>query len=252
MTLRSRAVIFTMSLLIAMSAFAATGKRRAVVPGQTPGQPGGGGGAVQPGITLTGVVVDSVTGAPVVAVQVTSGSKSGHTDKNGNFFIQVTPGTNTPLHFLRNGYQQFDTSVNISADATQTFRLIPKATVKVRLTNGTVYELDPENVEFGYVAPFSGYNKDTKLNLCKAGGEVFTPERDDIKRITAAPQMTDAACCPSTAIPAVNVELKSGSTATAGFVDACFGYKVDIIGQEHVSTNPAFLHFSDIAEIIFP
>jgi len=251
MTHRSPAVIFLMSLLIATCAFAQTGKRRAVKPGENPPLSGGGGGTV-PGITLTGVVIDSVTGAPVQSVQVSSGTKSGHTDKNGNFFLQVTPGADTPLHLSRNGYQSFDTSVNLTAAAMMSFRLIPKTTVKVRMISGQVYDLDPETIEFGYVAPFSGYNKDTKLNLCKGGGEAFTPERDDIKRITGGVQLNDPACCSTGSIPAINVELKSGGVSTGGFVDACFGYKVDIIGQEHVSTNNAFLHFADIAEVTFP
>lgn len=223
-------------------------KRRAVKPGS--GAPGAGSPAAT--VTLTGVVVDATTGHPVLAVEVSSGQRSGRTDANGQFAIAVVPGTDNPLRLARSGYDTLQTTINIQSNTSQTFRLNPKATVHVRMTSGATYELDTDTVDFGYVAPFSGYIKDTKLNLCKSGGDSFTPDRDDIKTITSAAQVTDTKCCSSGPIPGINVTLKAGGTTTAGFTDACFGYKVDIIAQDHTNAQPVYLHFADIAEVDFP
>ena len=241
LTIRT-AVVLALSLIITTTTFADfTPKRRAVNPASDSAT-----------ALLTGTVLDATTGAPVLAVFVTSGKRSGHTDHHGNFFIKLVPGTPAPLTFARSGYETFTTTVSVRGDEAQTFRLIPKATVNIRTSAGASYDVDPETVEFGYVAPFSGYNKDTKLNLCKGGGESFMPDRTEIKRITGAAQLNDPKCCAQFSIPAINVELKSGGTTTAGFVDACFGYKVDIVAQDHVTALPVYFHFTDLAEVTFP
>ena len=247
-TIRTAAVL-ALSLVITSIAFAEPqAKRRAVKPGS------GTSGATPalPSALLTGTIVDATTNAPVVGVLVRVGSRSGHSDAHGNFLIKMVPGEASALTFERTGYDPFGTTVTISADAAQTFRLIPRATVKLRMSSGATSELDPETVEFGYVAPFAGYNKDTALNLCKSGGESFKPDRADIKHITAGSSMNDTKCCPDGPIPTINVELKSGGTTTAGFADACFGYKVDIIAIDHLTAAPVYFHFSDIAELTFP
>jgi hypothetical protein len=223
-------------------------KRRAVKPGSGVS---GGVTPAQPTALLTGTILDSTTNAPVVGVTVRVSNRSGHSDAHGNFFIKLVPGEASALTFDRTGYDPFSSTVTISADQAQTFRMIPGATVKIRMTSGVTSELDLETVEFGYVAPFAGYNKDTTLNLCKSGGESFKPDRADLKHITAATTMTDAKCC-ADPLPAINVELKSGGTTTAGFADACFGYKVDIIAIDHLTAAPVYVHFSDIAELTFP
>jgi len=245
--MNSRSLIRTASLLalsltITSTVFAQTApKRRAVNPG-----------IASATATLTGIVLDATTGAPVIAVLVTSAGRRGHTEEHGNFFIKLVPGTAAPLTFTRSGYETFSTTVTIAGDDTQTFRLIPKATARIRTTAGATYDVDPETIEFGYAAPFSGYIKDTKLNLCKVGGESFTPDRADIKRITPGALMNDPKCCAQASIPTISVELKSGGTTTGGFADSCYGYKVDIVGQDHVTTNPVYFHFSDVVAVTFP
>ena len=236
------AAVAVLSSIIALSSFAEqSNKRRAVSPGT-------GEEAI-----LTGTVIDAVTSAPLADVTVRSGARSGRTDAAGQFRIRLTSGHNTSLTFVRVGYETFSTDVNILGNMTATFRLTPRPTVKVRTTAGTTYDLDIETVEFGYIAPFSGYTKDAHLNLCKPGGIPFQPDRADIKTIRPGVAQTDKACCQSgAAVAAIDVELKSGERSTASFVDACFGYRVDVIGQDHKTGDPVYLHFSDIAEITFP
>jgi carboxypeptidase-like protein len=239
------AVVLILSFVFPFTSVMAQAKRRAVKPGLTsPAAPAT--------ALLSGTVVDATTNAPVVAVLVRLGARSGRTDSQGKFAIKLSPGSPQTLTFERTGYDTLSSTVTITGDDSQTFRLIPRGTIKIRLNSGVTYQIDPETIEFGYVAPFSGYNKDTKLNLCKGGGDAFQPDRADIKHITTGATLNDAKCCATGAIPAINVELKSGGTTTAGFVDACFDYKVDVIGLDHITAQPVYIHFSDIAELTFP
>ncbi|HEY3055723.1 MAG TPA: carboxypeptidase-like regulatory domain-containing protein [Thermoanaerobaculia bacterium] len=240
MTLRSRLFV---SAIVMCAVFAAGPKRRAVAP------------ALPAGLaTLAGTVTDTSTGAAVAQVQVIGAGKViTHSDATGNFTLKMSTGRDVPLTLTRTGYEPVTINVNISGDATRAFQLAPKPTVKVRTIAGTTYEVDTESVEFGSLAPFSGYTKDTKLNLCKAGGTPFVPDRAEIRRLAGPAQLNDAACCNSGSIPAINVELKAGGgTSTAAFVDACFGYKVDVIALDHKTAEPVYIHFSDIAEVTFP
>src|SRR5450755_3134877 len=167
--IRTAAVLALSLVITSVISAEPQSKRRAVKPGS--GTSGGGGILKQPTALLTGTILDSTTNAPVVGVTVRVSNRSGHSDAHGNFFIKLVPGEASALTFDRTGYDPFGSTVTISADQAQTFRMIPRATVKVRMTSGATSELDPETVEFGYVAPFAGYNEDTTLNLCKSGGE---------------------------------------------------------------------------------
>lgn len=238
-TLRRLAVLL---LVVAMPLLASgQTKRRAVAP-HAPAF-----------ATLTGTVTDSVSGQPVVQVAVTAnGQLAGMTDTRGQFTAKLTPGHDVPITFARSGYQTLNVTVNISADATRSFQLVANPVTTVRTIAGATSQIDTETIEFGYLAPFSGYVKDTKLNLCTSGGTPFTPDRSEIQKITGPAQLSDASCCSGGVIPAINVQLKSGGTSTGGFVDACVGYKVDLIGRDHLTAQPVYLHFSDLAEIDFP
>jgi len=244
---RTLCVVALCIVSVTASFAAQTSKRRAV-------KPGGSQGAVVPpaDVILTGDVVDSVTNAPVVGVGVSTTGKSGHTDATGHFAIRLVVGQNFTLQFVRGGYETLSVIVNITTPVSQTFRMNPKPTTTVKLTSGKTYDLDTETVEFGYIAPFSGYNKDTRLNLCKPGGQSYMPDRSEIKKITTGAQINDAVCCSKGPLPAITLELKSGGTTTAAFSDACIGYKVDVIAQEHATASPVYLHFSDIAEVTLP
>jgi carboxypeptidase-like protein len=231
----------TAVLLILATPLLATEKRRAVTP-HAPAQ-----------ATLSGTVTDSATGAPVVQVAVSTGGQLlTSTDTKGQFTTKLTPGQSVSLTFVRSGYQTLTTSVSISGDASRTFQMVSLPVTTLRTITGATSQIDTDTIEFGYLAPFSGYMKDTKLNLCTTGGNSFTPDRSEISKIIGPVQLNDAACCSRGAIPAITVNLKSGATSTGGFVDACVGYTVDLIGRDHVTSQPVYFHFSNIAEVDFP
>jgi hypothetical protein len=235
-----RVTLFVALALVVVSALsAATEKRRAVVPGQKTVD-----------VDLNGTVVDADTGAPVVGVDVSATGRTARTDTKGLFTIKVPTGSVT-INFSRTGYAASSVTVNLSAATTQTFHITSLPTVKV-IAGATTYQVEPDSVEFGYIAPFSGYVQDTKLNLCTSGGVAFAPDRSEIRKITPGAALNDPACCSKGSIPAINVELKTGGTSTGGFTDACLGYKVDIIAIDHNTEKPVYIHFSDITEVDFP
>ncbi len=235
--------IAALAVLVASGAFAQKSKRRAVAPGS---------GAAVIEANLTGTITEAGTGAPVVEAAAFIIGKQAHTDATGKFTLKIPTGRDVALTLARTGFQTTTVTVNISGDASRTFQMTPKATTKVRSVAGTISELDTETLEFGYVAPFFGYTKDTKLNLCKAGGASFTPDRSEIDKITGPTQLNDATCCARGSMPAVTVLLKSGETATGAFVDACVGYQVDIIARDHRTNAATYVHFSDLAEVDLP
>lgn len=237
-----RAVLAIVAMLVSASPLAAAVRRRSVSMPKPATQ----------NVKLTGQVTDATTGAPVVKALVSASGRSATTDAAGRFTLEFPSGRSIALSISRTGYKTLTTALTLTADTTQNFALAPGATVTVRMSSGAATLLDFETVEFGYIAPFAGFTKDTKMNLCKAGGEAFTPDRTEIHRITPAAQINDSACCSRGPVPAVTVELKSGGTTTGALADACFGYQVDIIGLRHDTAELVNLHFSDVTEIVFP
>lgn len=205
---------------------------------------------------LSGTITDSVTGEPVAQIQISNPPDHyRHSDGNGRFDIKVAMGKDVTLTFFRSGYEFLTAVVNVAGNATRSFEMKPKPTTRVRTTNGSTMDVDTETVEFGYLAPFIGYTKDSTMNLCTAAGS-FTPDRSEILRIAAPDhggQVNNPACCEQRSMTAVTVELKNGSTSpAAGFIDTCFGYREDLIALDHHTGEALYIPFTDIAEVTFP
>jgi hypothetical protein len=242
-----RAAAFALLLTTtAASSFAGDSRRRSVTPNP-------GGNATAPGyVWLEGIIMDADWNTPVARAAIHEGHRSGFTDAQGKFYIRLTPGTEFTIVLSRIGYETREQTVKISEDTLQTFRLSSLATTTIRTKGGVTYNVDTASMEFGYIAPFSEYNKSTHLNLCTSDAGSYQPERGDIKRLTPGAQLRDATCCPGASLPTINVELKSGGTVTGALADSCVGYTVDIIALDHVTALPVYLHLSDISEVINP
>jgi hypothetical protein len=240
-------LLILIALAISLPMDAATRRRRAVTPRPVP-RPAD--------VTLTGTVVDAVSGARVVGADVSAVNvdRFTTTDAAGMFTLEIPAGTPVTLRITRSGYDTLETVVAIPSAASQQFQLVSRQTVRVRLTNGQTHELDIETVEFGFVTgPFAGYSKGPRLNLCKPGGSSFTPDRGSIQRITGpATLASHAACCANRQVQSINIVMKSGEATTAYLSESCFDYSVDVIGRDHRTFNPAYFRFADIAEIVFP
>jgi hypothetical protein len=206
---------------------------------------------------VRGVVVDSVSKRPVERAEVSVLGRSGirQTDPEGKFTMQVAAGLAITLVIARPGYETARVDLGpMNADINRQIQMKSLPTVKVRMKDGTMHEVDLERVEFGYVVAFAGYNKNRKANMCKvADGSQFFPDREEIKRIVGPGVSTRvAACCPNNNVQTFSVELKNGEKHTAAFADTCFGYNVDLIATDHVTAQGIFLKFNDILEVTFP
>ncbi len=205
-------------------------------------------------ITVTGKVIDAVTGLPVVSASLRLGEGFDRSGADGSFSITTKIFGSADLVAERSGYNTGTQLISGPGPHTVTLRLESRPTVKLRLTDGTEKDMDLESVEFGYVPPFSSYVKAEFDDFCKPGGATVRLNRTDFSRITG-PSVNEAvtACCGGTATPQkVNATLKNGETTALFFTDSCSGYTVDFIARDHVTGRVVYTKFSNIAEIIFP
>jgi Carboxypeptidase regulatory-like domain len=203
-------------------------------------------------VTVTGTVVDAVTGQPIFAANVRVLNRSDNTDRQGKFRVINNIYGTASITVGRTGYVPVTQQITPGTHEIA-FRLQPTPTVKLRTTAGAEYDLDFESAEFGYVPPFGSYNKSEGDDFCKPNGQMVTINRSEIARITGpAVSETNAACCPNQPLLKINAVLKSGETTPLYFVDSCLGYSIDFIGRDHVKGDIVYTKFINIAEIIFP
>ena len=236
------------SFLVAVPSFA-SGKRRAAA------HPSAGGHITA--ALISGVVIDNVTGAPVIAARVEGGGDSDITDKDGKFDLKNLESFQGRLDIdvSRSGYTTKRTTYTTSGNQTGvTIRVVPTATVRVRRIDNSTFDLDTESILFGYPIAFSGYRSAEFEEFCHSNGVAATIYANQIKRITGpAVEVNNAACCPNGPTLKVNVELKTGEKMDMFFVDACNGFSnIDLIGREHVNAKFQYIPFAQIAEVIFP
>ncbi|MDQ3281027.1 MAG: carboxypeptidase-like regulatory domain-containing protein [Acidobacteriota bacterium] len=224
----------------------AQSKRRAVThPGP----------AAQTTADISGTVVDAKTNAPVVGATVKVGRISRTTDTAGKFTVKGASGSGSTiaLEISRTGYDA--KTVNVAGgQQSVTVQLDPHPTVSARDTDGNVYVLDDDSIEFGYSVPFSGYRAARYEDFCKPDGTAIVVDRSQISRISGpATTATSSACCPGGTTQKITVTTKGGQPTELYFVDACNGYpNIDLIGRDHATAAPVYVPLTKIAEIVFP
>lgn len=202
-------------------------------------------------VAITGTVLDAVTNQPVINAEIRLGNRTGHSDRNGKFRVTSVIHGSATVTAGRSGYTE--AAEQVSGDREITFRLQPTPTVRLRLVNGDVHDIDFESVEFGYVPTFGSYVKGPSEDFCRPGGTPIVLDRSQISRFTGpAVSESHSACCPGSPVQKINVRLKTGENTALYFADSCSGNTVDFIGRDHQSGNFVFAKFSNIAEVIFP
>ena len=242
---RSRAVAALFALLVITLPLHA-GKRRAVKHAPPDNQIFA---------TVTGTVLDDTTGQPVRSVKVIIGTKSDFTDSQGKYRIRNASAVGTSMSVLaeRSGYESKTATLTTGGNQVVDFRLVPRPTVSVRTTDGVTRQIDFESIRFGYTLPFAGYVDDEAEDFCKPDGTAINVDRSAMKKITGpATEVQVASCCTESDVLRVKVELRTGETTDVAFVDSCDGYVVDLIGRNHVTGEFEYLHFTEIAEVVFP
>lgn len=239
-----KTVVAIALLLTAIPVFAQ--KRRAVEHPSVPTVP------ATP-VTVTGTVLDAVTGRPVVFADVRLGSRSDRSDRAGKFKVTTTIQGSGTIQISRSGYTAATQAITGGGTQEFTIRLQPTPTVTLRRANGSSTQLDFESIEFGYVPPFGSYLKGETDDFCKPGGAQVVLGRNDFARITGPAVLeSNASCCTSGQVLKITAQLKGGETTPLYFTDSCLGYTVDFIGRDHVSGDYVYTKFTDVAEIVFP
>lgn len=242
--LRSRALALAVSALIAIPMFAAPKRRSAAHP--TNGN--------LPTATVSGTVLDAVTGQPVVNAKIEAGDSFTNTTAQGSYKIaNIEHHGNLTVTASRSGYTSSSQTITKGGDHTLTFRLQPTPTVTVRLTNGTTVQFDREELKFGYVILFVGFAGFEYEDFCLGDGTAVRYNTADMKRVIGpATLATPATNCCSRQLEKVRLELRNGQTSDVYFKDSCFDYTVDLAARNHTTGAYTFVKFSEIAEVIFP
>lgn len=207
-------------------------------------------------VTISGVVRDATTNAPVAGAIVHSGSfysNRNGTAADGKYTLSLPGGRPTTLVVEDFAYEPVSLSVVPANDAVLDLRLTTsRPSVTVTLKNDEKHVLDIGTSQFGYLIIFSGYGRSDAGNFCKPDGSPFAPDKNDIRKITGPATLADSpACCNRGQVMFVTVEMKSGESTQAFFVDSCFGNEVDFIGRERSTGQYLYLKFTDIKELDF-
>ena len=205
--------------------------------------------------SVSGTVVDNTTGQPVRSAKVSIGSKSDLTDSEGKYSIRNASAVGTSMAVLaeRSGYESKTSTLTTGGNQVVDFRLVPLPTVSVKTTDGVTRQIDFESIRFGYSLPFAGYVDGEAEDFCKPDGTAIVVDRSELKKITGpATSVSMPSCCSATNVLKVRIELKTGEATDVSFVDSCDGYVVDLIGRNHVTGKYEYLHFTEIAEVVFP
>jgi hypothetical protein len=249
MTFKSRLAVpaVVLAVVVAIPGLAAdkSSKRRSVAP-RTPG----------PLITapVTGTITDAVTGQPVANVRVSGGRRSSQTDAQGKFEIKAAEGYGEILFDAdRSGYVIYRKKLSGAGPHVLTIQLQPTPTVTVKKTDNSTFQVDYENLRFGYAVPFSGYRASESEEFCFGTGGSTDVHKSAIKRIVGPGVSAASGCCTNRNALKVTLERKNGQTNEVFFVDSCeTEYTQELIVTNHVTGVPMDIPFSDIAEIVFP
>lgn len=202
-------------------------------------------------VTITGTVVDDVTGLPVRNA-IVNATFSGATDATGKFRLRnVTGYGSVQVRVERTGYVTATKTLKINETPELTFRMTPTQTVSVRRTNGTTVALDIESVRFGHSALFSGY---VQINeVCKLDGTHMPIDISKMSRVTGPGTVVASGPCCTAEVARISLTLKTNETFDMFFIDSCGDTnKPDFSGRDHVSGSFVYIAITDIAEIVFP
>lgn len=204
---------------------------------------------------INGVVLDAVTGQPVVGVEMNaSDMRFDATDTQGRFDLKnVTARGEILVTAQRSGYQKFTISIRPGDPTNLTIRMTPTPTTTVRLTSGEVKNFDTESVKFGYPV-FTGYVESESEDFCKVTDKTkLSINKAQMARLTGPAQTVEAGACCTGNAQKMTLTLKNGEVMDVIFTDTCQErYKVDVSGRNHVRGDFEHILITDIAEIVFP
>lgn len=206
---------------------------------------------------ISGTVVDDATGQPVIFARVRVGDRVDTTDNAGKYQVKNVSsfGGKILVEVARTGYTTKTLQLSTGGEQVVDVRMAPLPTVRVKMTDDTILQLDADSIEFGYPVVFSGYNRADFEEFCKPNGTAVIVNRSEIRRVNgAATKGLHAPCCGTKEVEKINVELKTGEVTDLYFVDTCSNgvTSIDLIGRDHTSGKLVYTAFTSIAEVVFP
>lgn len=207
-----------------------------------------------PPVTLTGQVLDATDGSAVVQVEVSAGPhRFTRTGTDGKFTLQMPKGLAMTVTFSRTGYETLTQSLTINGAESKTFQLRAKPTARIVTTTGATHIIDSDSLEFGYAIPFLGVRHDPVAKMCRASGQQFDLNRNDVKRVQGpAVSATEAACCTRGPMTGAAFTLASGETVTAYFMDSCEHPHTQVFARNHKTWEQVIIDLAQVSEIVLP
>lgn len=205
--------------------------------------------------TVSGVVSDAVTGQPVIALTVVTGTRSDITDAQGRFEIKEAAGSGVlRVEFTRSGYQPYTVTLGPSDSGVLTVRVNPTPTATAKLKDNTTLQLDMESLRFGYPVPFSGYRDDEFDEFCKITDSTqFTVHKNEMAKLAGPSQIVPAGSCCSGNAEKMTLTKKNGEVMEVIFMDTCQErYKTDVGARNHVTGQFLHIPISELVELVFP
>lgn len=207
-----------------------------------------------PPVTLTGQVLDATDGSAVVQVEVSAGPhRFTRTGTDGKFTLQMPKGLAMTVTFSRTGYETLTQSLTINGAESKTFQLRAKPTARIVTTTSATHIIDSDSLEFGYAIPFLGVRHDPVAKMCRASGQQFDLNRNDVKRVQGpAVSATEAACCTRGPMTGAAFTLASGETVTAYFMDSCEHPHTQVFARNHKTWEQVIIDLAQVSEIVLP
>lgn len=204
--------------------------------------------------SLSGVVVDAVTRAPLSETIVKVGTKAAGTLADGKFSFSDLTANSVVVKAEHWGYTNFEQILKLNPGA-NTFEIAmqPGPIVTVKAKNGTTYPLDYASLQFGYVVAFVGWRSYPALHLCLPSGEEKVVETSEMKSVTFPGTRTESTTCCSLAPGVVaRITTKDSTLVDATIRESCNGLEFFVLGRNR--TNGAFesVKLTDVESVTFP
>ena len=204
--------------------------------------------------TLSGVVIDAATRAPLAEAVVRAGTKVAGTGADGRFTLtDLAAGNSYEISVTRWGYQSFTQTLALVAGENQLeAALQPAPIVSLKAKNGTTYPLDFDSVEFGYVVAFVGWQSTRSLHLCLPSGEEATVTTSEMKSVTFPGSRTESTSCCSLAPGAVaRITKPDGSIVDGTIKESCNGAEYFVRGRNRTTGQHEAIKLSDVESVTF-
>lgn len=204
--------------------------------------------------TLSGVVVDAVTRAPLAEAIVKVGNKAVGTVADGKFSVSGLSANSFTVRATRWGYSDYEQVVKLNPGAnTLEIAMQPGPIVNVKAKNGTTYPLDYASLQFGYVVAFVGWRSYPEFHLCLATGDEKVVKNEEMKSVTFPGTRSESTSCCSLAPGTVaRITTKEGALVDATIRESCNGSEFFVLGRNRSNGNYESIKLSEVESVTFP